>query len=82
MSNKVYDVLKWLSLVFLPAFITFLGVVLNTFDCPYTDIILTISVAFNTFLGSVLGISNIRYIREADLREETTNGMGEDEDEK
>lgn len=61
MSNKVYDVLKWICLVFLPAFITFIGVVLNCFNIPYADIVLTIAVAFNTFLGSILGISNIRY---------------------
>lgn len=61
MSNKTYDILKWICLVFLPAFITFVGVILNCFNIPYADIILTISVAFNTFLGSILGISNIKY---------------------
>lgn len=79
MSNKVYDVLKWICLVFLPAFITFVGVVLNCFNVPYADIILTIAVAFNTFLGSILGISNIRYNQLAGLREETTDGKGDDE---
>ena len=61
MSNKVYDVLKWISLVFLPALITFAGVVMNSFQWEYTDIALTIAVAFNTFLGTVLGVSNITY---------------------
>lgn len=42
--------------------------------------ILTIAVAFNTFLGSVLGISNVNYIRTAELRKETTNGMEGEED--
>ena len=61
MSNKVYDVLKWFSLVFLPAAITFYGVVGNSCNIPYTDVVLTIAVAFNTFLGTCLGISNITY---------------------
>ena len=61
MSNKVYDVLKYIALVFLPALTTFTGVVLNCFDVQYTDIILTIMVAFDTFLGSALGISNLNY---------------------
>ena len=61
MSNKVYDVLKYIALVFLPALTTFTGVVLNCFDVQYTDIILTILVAFDTFLGSALGISNLNY---------------------
>lgn len=79
MSNKVYDVLKWLCLVFLPALITFGGVVLNVFEVDKAEMILTIAVAFNTFLGSILGVSNINYIRTAELREETTNGIGDDE---
>ena len=62
-SNRVYDIAKWISLVFLPAFITFLGVVLNSFDVPNTEVILTILIAFNTFLGSILGLSNINYVK-------------------
>ena len=61
MSNKVYDVLKWISLVFLPALITFAGVIMKCFEWQYTDIALTIAIAFNTFLGTILGVSNITY---------------------
>lgn len=61
MSNKVYDILKWIALVFLPALIMFVGVILNCFNVTYADIILTIMTAFETFLGSILGISNINY---------------------
>lgn len=61
MSNKVYDVLKWITLVFLPAATTFVGVILNTFNIECTDIVLTIMTAVTTFMGAVLGISNINY---------------------
>ena len=61
MSNKVYDVLKWITLVFLPAATTLVGVVLNTFNVGCTDIVLTIMTAITTFLGTVLGISDINY---------------------
>jgi len=61
MSNKVYDVLKWITLVFLPALTTLVGVVLNTFNVDCTDIVLTIMTAITTFMGAVLGISNINY---------------------
>lgn len=77
-SNRVYDVLKWTSLVFLPAFITFLGVVLNTLHVGNTEVILTIAIAFNTFLGSILGLSNINY--NAELNAETKDGIGDDEE--
>lgn len=61
MNNKVYDVLKWITLVFLPAFTTLVGVVLNCFNIGCTEIVLTIMTAVTTFLGVILGISNINY---------------------
>ena len=66
MSNKVYDVLKWITLVFLPAATTLVGVVLNTFNVGCTDIVLTIMTAVTTFMGAVLGISNINYKKKED----------------
>lgn len=61
MSNKVYDVLKWLAMIFLPAAITLFGVIGKTLGIQCTDTVLTIAVAVNTFLGSILGISNSAY---------------------
>ena len=64
LNNKVYDVLKWITLVLLPALTTLVGVVLNCFNVNYTDIVLTIMTAVTTFLGAILGISNINYKKE------------------
>ena len=61
MSNKVYDVLKWITLVFLPALTTLVGVILNCYNVSCTDIVLTIMTAVTTFLGAILGISNVNY---------------------
>lgn len=61
MSNKVYDVLKWITLVFLPAATTLIGAILSTFNVGCTDIVLTIMTAVTTFMGAILGISNINY---------------------
>lgn len=61
MTNKIYDLLKYISQIFLPALITFVGVVLQCFNCNCTDIVLTIMTAFNVFLGSILMISNVQY---------------------
>lgn len=61
MSNKTYDNLKKCVMYILPAFVTFLGVILNTFEVEYTDKILTIATGFITFLGTCLGISNYNY---------------------
>lgn len=61
MNNKIYDILKYCTLIIFPALITFAGVVMNSFNYIHTDIVLTISTAFVTFLGTCLGISNYNY---------------------
>lgn len=61
LSNKTYDVLKWITLIALPALITFYGVVGATCNIPYTQEVLTIGVAFDTMLGTMLGISTSKY---------------------
>lgn len=61
MSKKVYDILKWVSITVLPALITLYGVIGNTCDIPYTEQVLTIAVAVNTALGTILGINSYNY---------------------
>jgi len=67
MSNKTYDILKWIALVFLPAFTTLYGVIGATCNIPYTQQVLTIMVAFDTFLGTILGISSNEYKKGDDI---------------
>lgn len=69
MSNSNYDWLKWVAQIFLPAFTTFLGLVLKCLNNPYTDIIITILVGFDTFLGTILGISTHYYNKEVNDNE-------------
>lgn len=64
LPDKFYDVAKWICLIFLPAFITFFGVIGTTCNIPYTEQILILLTAFNTFLGSILGVSTMRYNEE------------------
>ncbi len=85
MSNKMYDKLKWFTLIFLPALITFAGIVMKSFNFQYTDVVLTIATAFDTFLGTILGISNIQYNQltkvDENTFEELEDGLGDEEDE-
>lgn len=39
MSNKLYDVLKWVAILLLPALATFISVVFNIWGLPYGDAI-------------------------------------------
>lgn len=58
LSNKTYDILKWLVWVFLPALSVFLGVIGKSFGWENTDVLLTVLTAFTAFLGTITGVSN------------------------
>lgn len=60
-NSKVYDILKYISFVFYPALVVFVGCVLNAINYENTDIVLTIMSGFEVFLGSILGYSNVQY---------------------
>lgn len=61
MSNKVYDALKWLALVFLPAFGTLYFALAGIWGFPYGEQIVGTLTAIDTFLGVCLGISTKQY---------------------
>lgn len=61
MSNKVYDVLKWISLVALPALTALWLTLANIWGFPYAEAIGATMAAITTFLGALLGVSSIHY---------------------
>lgn len=63
MNNKVYDVLKWSLMIFVPAVITLIGTLGKIYNFDTEIIVLTIS-AIATFLGAITGISNYNYKKE------------------
>jgi len=61
MSNKVYDVLKYIALIILPALGALYFGLAKIWGFPYaTEIVGTISVV-DTFLGAILKISTDNY---------------------
>lgn len=69
LPDKAYDILKWITLIFLPAATTLTNIILNTFNVGATDIVLTIMTAVTTFLGTILGISNVSYYKNKESEE-------------
>ena len=61
MSNKTYDVLKWVAMLFLPALTTFYGIIGNVWGLPYTEQVVETIAAIDGLLASCLGISTIKY---------------------
>ncbi len=60
-KNKTYDILKWICMVVLPAIITFFGLVGTTLEWEFTEPVVIIATGFDTMLGTILGISNVKY---------------------
>ena len=63
MTNKVYDILKWVALVGLPALTARWLTLANIWGFPYAEAIGATLAAVATFLGAVLGISSINYAK-------------------
>ena len=61
MSNKVYDILKWIALVVLPAIGTLYFALAGIWGLPYGEQVVGTITAIDTFLGALLGISNHNY---------------------
>ena len=61
MSNKVYDVLKWIAMLFLPALATLVRIIFSVWKIPYGEEVATTIMAIDAFLGACLGISSIQY---------------------
>lgn len=60
MNNKLYDFLKNLSW-FLPPIITFIGVVMKTWNIPYLDEVLITLSGFETMICAIVKIANAKY---------------------
>lgn len=61
MSNRMYDILKWVAQVFLPALGTLYFALAATWGLPYAEQVVGTITAADTFLGVLLGISTAQY---------------------
>lgn len=62
LPNKVYDVLKWILLIVVDAFITLFVLLANTWgwDIPVEAIVTTIT-GISAFVGVIVGISTFNH---------------------
>lgn len=65
MSNKVYDVLKWIAMYLLPAAGTLYFALAGIWGLPYGEQVVGTITAVDTFIGVILGISNAKYKKTA-----------------
>ena len=61
LSNRVYDILKWIAMYLLPAAGTLYFALAGIWGLPYGEQIVGTITAVDTFLGVLLGISPAQY---------------------
>lgn len=61
MNSKVYDALKWIAQILLPALGTLYFALAGIWEFPYAEAIVGTITAVDTFLGVLLGISSAQY---------------------
>lgn len=64
MSNKRYDILKYIAQIVLPAIATLYFALAGIWNLPYREEIVGTITAIDTFLGILLGISTANYNKE------------------
>lgn len=61
MSNKTYDILKWITMYLIPAAGTLYFALSSIWGLPYGEQIVGTLTAIDTFLAVILGISTNQY---------------------
>lgn len=70
LSSKVYDVLKWVAIILLPALAKLIESSLNLWEIPYGSQIASQIIYVQLFLGAILAVDSIRYKSDQDKEKE------------
>lgn len=68
LPDKVYEFMKWLVCIVIPALCTFYAFLADRTGLPYGSLVSEIGAAACTALGIILGISTAEFRRTNDLR--------------
>ena len=73
MTNRTYDILKWVALVVLPALGTLYFALSSIWGLPYGEQVVGTIVALDTFLGALLKKSSDEYEGDGQLIVDTSD---------
>ena len=74
MNGKVYDVLKFIAQIVLPALAALYGTLAGIWGFPYGEAIVATISAVDVFLGAVLMIDSKAYFKNKQIVEEKADG--------
>lgn len=66
LSDKMYDIMKWIVIIVLPALGTLYTALSQVWSFPYSVEIPATVLAIDTFLGAILCISSANYNKEVE----------------
>lgn len=75
LNDRVYDVMKWVALIVLPASGTLYFALAGIWNLPYGEEVTATIIALNAFLGALLGFSTVKY-NKSQLTEPDENVAG------
>lgn len=61
LTNKQYDILKWIAQILLPALATLYAALAGIWGLPYGEPVVGTISAIDVFLGSLLQLSSVSY---------------------
>ena len=61
LPDHVYDVLKWVAIIVMPALATFIVGLGGIWSIPYAGQLATTVTAIGVLLGALLGLSSVKY---------------------
>ncbi len=63
-SDKTYDIIKWIAINFIPAFVTLVLALGDIWSIPYYVQIGATMSAIGVFLAAIIGISTSAYLKD------------------
>ena len=70
LNNKVYDVLKWIVLIVLPACTALYSALASVWGWGYVEQVTTTISAVSLFLGALIGVSTASFNKEKENESE------------
>lgn len=67
MSNRAYDILKFIAQIVLPALATLYFALASIWGLPYGEQIVGTITAIDAFLGALLGITTAQYKKDHEM---------------
>lgn len=79
LSDRTYTILKWITMVLLPACTTLYVALSAIWGFPYASEVAKTSAAVCAFLGAILGISTATYYKDGEPFDEDKYWLDDDE---